>query len=345
MTHRFPIKEIALQSGLGTATVDRVLNNRAHVSPQTKARVTAAIAELEAQEQQLSAKGRRMFVDLVIEAPARFSDEIKRAVQIVLPQTSAAVFRPRFHVQEIMSDDEVLATLDRIERRGSHGLCLKVRDTDRISQRVDQLVARGIPVITLVTDLPGTQRNGYVGLDNANAGRSAAYLLAKSVTVDRGTLLATRSQGDFFGEAERHAHFLKTIKTLKPNLDILDVSGGAGLFANTLKRLAPALKDVTDLVAVYSMGGGNQAILAELNRPGDARPVFIAHDLDAENLSLLAQGQIDFVLHHDLIADMRNFFQLLAAQHGLVAPLPDRLTSDIQIVTPFNVPAAQGLAR
>mmetsp|Transcript_4798 Transcript_4798/g.7622 ORF Transcript_4798/g.7622 Transcript_4798/m.7622 type:complete len:109 (+) Transcript_4798:50-376(+) len=79
MTHRFPIKEIARQSGLGTATIDRVLNNRTNVSAQTKQRVASAIKELIAQEAQLAARGRRMFFDFVIEAPARFSREVKNA--------------------------------------------------------------------------------------------------------------------------------------------------------------------------------------------------------------------------------------------------------------------------
>ena len=73
MTHRFPIKEVARQAGLGTATVDRVLNDRAHVSPQTRLRVSAAIEELKAQEAQLAARGRRVFFDFVVEAPSRFS--------------------------------------------------------------------------------------------------------------------------------------------------------------------------------------------------------------------------------------------------------------------------------
>jgi len=38
MTHRFPVKEIARQAGVGPATVDRVLHARANVSPQTRAR-------------------------------------------------------------------------------------------------------------------------------------------------------------------------------------------------------------------------------------------------------------------------------------------------------------------
>lgn len=61
MTHRFPIKEIAIQAGLSTATIDCVLNDRPHVSPQTTARVAAAIEELKIQETQLSARGRRLF--------------------------------------------------------------------------------------------------------------------------------------------------------------------------------------------------------------------------------------------------------------------------------------------
>ncbi len=39
MAHRFLIKEIALQAGLGVATVDRVLNDRAHVREHTRKRV------------------------------------------------------------------------------------------------------------------------------------------------------------------------------------------------------------------------------------------------------------------------------------------------------------------
>ena len=102
MTHRFPIKEIARQAGLGTATVDRVLNGRAHVSPQTKLRVTVALEELKAQEAQLAARGRRLFFDFVVEAPARFSREVKAAAEAIVPKIGTAVCRPRFLLQDII---------------------------------------------------------------------------------------------------------------------------------------------------------------------------------------------------------------------------------------------------
>ena len=178
MTHRFPIKEIARQAGLGTATVDRVLNGRAHVSPQTRLRVSAAIDELTEQEAQLAARGRRLFFDFVVEAPSRFSREVRRAAEAILPQIGPAACRPRFLLQEIMEEDEVLRALQRILKRGSHGVCLKARDTIRIREAVNGLLAAKIPVVTLVTDIGGTDRLTYVGLDNAGAGRTAAFLVA-----------------------------------------------------------------------------------------------------------------------------------------------------------------------
>ena len=50
MAHDFLVKDIALQAGLSTATVDRVVNRRGGVRKQTAARVEAAIGELREQE-------------------------------------------------------------------------------------------------------------------------------------------------------------------------------------------------------------------------------------------------------------------------------------------------------
>ena len=338
MTHRFPIKEIARQSGLGTATVDRVLNNRAHVSPQTRARVLAALEELEAQEQQLSARGRRLFVDVVVEAPRRFSQQIKTACEAVLHTRSEAVFRPRFMLQEVMTEGEIVACLKRIRKRGSHGVFLKARDIPVVRDMVDMLEAAGIPVITLVTDIPGSSRSSYVGIDNEKAGRTAAYLLHTVLASERGTILTSRSQEAFRGEEERYVEFRTLFLTLRPQYHIVEIAGGAGLPGDTIRLLNAELTGVPSVDAVYSMGGGNRAILDVLEAEGKAPRHFIAHDLDAENTDLLRTGAIGFVLHHDLKLDMRRAFGALSARHGLLPPTDLALFSDVQIITPHNFP-------
>ncbi|MEM6889484.1 MAG: LacI family DNA-binding transcriptional regulator [Pseudomonadota bacterium] len=338
MTHRFPIKEIARQAGLGTATIDRVLNGRANVSPQTKLRVTAAIEELREQEAQLAARGRRLFFDFVVEAPSRFSREIKLAAEAVLPQIGTAVCRPRFLLQEIMEEDEVVAALKRIAKRGSQGVCLKARDTAKIRQAVNTLTAARIPVVTLVTDVLGTDRLAYVGLDNAGAGRTAAYLISRTLGDVQGMVLATRSHARFLGEEEREAAFVEALSAKCPGLQILTVPGGSGVDFETSKLLVQNIGDIYDLRAVYSMGGGNQSILRTLEENGLQFEVFVGHDLDQENRELILNRRIDYVLHHDLQLDVRNMFNTLLAYHGLSSGPAEARISTVQVLTPENIP-------
>lgn len=342
MTHRFPLKEVARQAGLSTATVDRAINNRAHVSPQTKARVKAAMIELEAQEAQLSARGRRLFFDFVIEAPARFRREVKQATQNVLPRIGVAVCRPRFEAKDIMSEADVVATLKRIAKRGSHGVCLKVRDVPAVRAAVDDLIAAGIPVVSLVTDLRDTQRTAYVGLDNHSAGRTAAFLIAQAVGDKEGTVLTSRSHEMFLGEEERYNAFKERLLALCPHLRIVDASGAGGVHAITAHLMIDVVQNLADLRAVYSMGGGNRSILDALAARGLLPTVFVAHDLDHENRELIAEDRIQFVLHHDLRSDLECVFQAFLFHHALLAVPPELTVSHIQVITPENVPIQQG---
>jgi LacI family transcriptional regulator len=56
---------------------------------------------------------------------------------------------------------------------------LKAPDVPEVTAAVQRLGRAGIPVVTLVTDLPGSGRLAYVGMDNRAAGATAAYLLGQ----------------------------------------------------------------------------------------------------------------------------------------------------------------------
>ncbi|MBO9475748.1 LacI family DNA-binding transcriptional regulator [Shimia sp. R10_1] len=338
MTHRFPIKEIARQAGLGPATIDRVLNNRAHVSPQTRLRVKAAIEELEAQEAQLTARGRRLFFDFVVEAPARFSREVKAATESVLPEIGGAVCRPRFTLQEMMEPQDVVAILRRIAKRGSDGVVLKVRDTPNIREALALLRTAEIPVVTLVTDITGGDRQAYVGVDNAGAGRTAAFLMAHVIQSGTGTILATRSHEGFSGEEAREEAFQAALAARRPELKIVSLQGGSGVDVGTSRLLADRLSELGALRGVYSMGGGNRAILSVLGAQGLHPEIYVAHDLDRENRDLLCERRLSFVLHHDLRSDIRNAFKVFLSHHRLSVNFVAPAVSTVQVLTPENVP-------
>ena len=330
MTHRFTIKAIAAQSGLGVATIDRVLNARANVSAQTKARVAAAMSELEAQEGQLAARGRTVWIDVVVEAPQRFSREIRHAAETAMPMMRPVVVRPRFTMHEVVEVSQMVATLRRIARRGTGGVCLKARDVPLIRAEVASLVAKGIPVVTLVTDVPG--RLAYAGVDNVRAGKVAAALIARQVQT--GVVVTSQSREDFAGETARISAFRAALANLAPNVWIVALPDAAGLNTATSRAATQTLAQVGDVSGVYSAGGGNWAISAALsNRP----IVFVAHDLDDDNKALLSEGGIDFVLHHDLVSDMQTAFRHILGAHGLVGPVQQQL-ADVQVILRENMP-------
>ncbi|WP_215404380.1 hypothetical protein [Janthinobacterium sp. JC611] len=74
------------------------------------------------------------------------------------------------------------------------------------------------------------------------------------------------------------------------------------------------------IAAVYSIGGGNAAIVLAFAQAGRRCQVFIGHDLDVDNAALLKAGAIHVVLHHELGQDMRRACQeVLRAQGALPA--------------------------
>jgi LacI family transcriptional regulator len=255
-SHPFRIREIAVQAGLSEATVDRVLNGRSGVRDSTAREVRAAIADLERQRDQVRLAGRTFLIDVVMQAPARFSSAVRAALEAELPLLRPAVIRARFHFRETGPVGPLLETLDGIGRRGTQGIILKAPDTGEVNESVARLAARRIPVVTLVTDLPGSPRSAYIGIDNRSAGATAAYLITQWLGRRPGAVLVTLSRSFFRGEEEREMGFRSALRSMRPNRRVIDVTETDGLDATIRGLVVKALKTEAAVPAVYSIGGG-----------------------------------------------------------------------------------------
>jgi LacI family transcriptional regulator len=210
-----------------------------------------------------------------------------------------------------------------------------------VADAVGRLAAAGIPVVTLVTDLPGSRRCTYVGIDNRAAGETAAYLIGQWMgNAKKQQVLVTLSSNRYHGEEERELGFRRALRERHRNLSIVEVSEGHGIDGATGPQVAQALLDHPGIAGVYSIGGGNAAIVEAFAQAGRRCKVFIGHDLDADNLALLRAGAIQAVLHHDLGQDMRRACQDILRALDALPPLKQAQSlSAIQIVTPWNLPA------
>jgi LacI family transcriptional regulator len=201
-------------------------------------------------------------------------------------------------------------------------------------------VHSGIPVVTLVTDLPSSARLAYVGMDNRAAGATAAYLLAQWLRDEPGDVLVTLSSGAFRGEEEREMGFRSAMRTSSPGRRVVEVTETQGLDESQRRLVRHILDAEPGVRAVYSIGGGNVATLEAFAEAGRLCAVFLAHDLDRDNLRLLADGRLSAVLHHDLDQDVRHACHVVMQAHrALPGPVRSRFSAT-QVITPFNVPAA-----
>ncbi len=329
MRHAYRIREIAAQAGLSEATVDRVLHGRGGVRDSTVREVTQAISDLDRQRSQVRLAGRTFMVDVVVQAPPRFSRAIRAAMEAELPGLRPAVFRARFHLLE---GPDVVAVLDRIGRGRSHGVILKAPDLPEIVAATRKLT---IPLVTLVTDLPASPRITYVGIDNRAAGATAAYLIQQ--WRGDGDVLVVRGQGSFRGEDEREAGFRTEVT--RRVFEVVDAEDSPGTVRAGIREVLARHPSVRAIYSLYAGAGGNTAVVEAFD--GHPYDVFVAHDLDGENVALLREHKLSAVLHHDLRTDLRRAGHALMQAPG-VLPGPIRTNpSAVQVITPYNTPPVE----
>jgi len=198
-------------------------------------------------------------------------------------------------------------------------------------QAVDAALRRGIAVMTLVSDLPGSARRHFIGIDNMAAGRTAAALLGRFCPAGGEVGVIAGSLG-LRDHAERLEGFRAVIAAEFPALAIVgpyeghDTRGETEGLANDLLRRHPGL------VGLYNLGAGNEGLLVALDASGRAgRLRVVAHEITDSTRAGLVSGAIDVVLDQNPDQEIRAAIAAARAlaQHAGGAPDHGRIETGI----------------
>jgi LacI family transcriptional regulator len=299
------IVEIARLAGVGTATVDRVLNKRPGVNAETVQKVLQVVAEFGAPPQPgRPRRGENLRFAYVLPADdSPFLGMIERQIA-----QAAGDFRHQ-HITEVThridASDPAQFGAALAGLGDCQGVALLAPDLPPIKLAINELVRGGTHVVTLFSDVAGSMRETYIGADNRAAGRTAGLLLARMTQPGvRDTLLLSSQATRLSAEIERRIGFAQVLEERFPQLTMLRMPDLPADDAGSAAALASFLDGGVDparVAALYNVGSGNAGLVQALAAAGLAPQVGVAaHDFTDEHRSLLGADALQYVLHQDI---------------------------------------------
>lgn len=329
------ISEIAKLAGVGTATVDRVLNGRGNVKPETKQRVLQAKHAIETGAQ-LNARARPWRLRVFLPEEAGPSTEfLGKCFQNVYTNGRATI-------DCIFSKKLEPAVLARKLRacagQGVDAVGFQALDDPRVRHAVDELDGLGIPCIPVVSGLVSPTMGPFIGTDNMAAGRTAAYVMGRMVP--RSGPVALICGGTLYRiHMDREMGFRTILRNDFPHLTVVGTYSGDDNAALNRKVVHNILDDYPELAGIYNVGAGNAGIVTALKeREMCGKVMLIGHNLTPRTAAYLLEGAMDIVIHQNMqrIADL--------AVRTLIARLENRPTQvemvPVEVITRENITGA-----
>ena len=311
------IADIAARAGVGTATVDRVLNKRPGVNVDTVQRVMQVVAELGAPPLRgRPRKGDNFRFAYVLPADeSPFLGLVDRQIA-----QAAGDFRHQ-HITEVThrlgatDPAQFAASLAQVANgENCEGVALMAPDLPAVKLAINELVRSGVHVVTLFSDVAGSMRETHIGADNRAAGRTAGLLLARMAQpraangAGRDTLLLSSQATRLSAEIERRIGFAQVVEERFPGLRLVrtpDLPADDDGAAKALLRFLKKGVDPARVAGIYNVGSGSAGVVralasAGLGGAGADGAAIVAHDFTDAHRSLLSAGGLSYVLHQDI---------------------------------------------
>ena len=343
MARRPTIASVADTAGVSVATVDRVLNGRLPVREETARRVYEAAAGVGYHAAGLIRQ--RMRQDLteyrlgfLLRKPEDFfyrelAREIAGAVERSPRMRGVATIE--FSTSLVPAD-----IVERLRRLGARtrSVALVGPDHPTLTVAVEELKAKGVPVFSLLSDLAPGLREGYVGVDNRKAGRTAAWMIAKCAK-RRGKVAVFVGSHRFHGHELREIGFRTYFREHAPDFTVLETLVNLETPQITHEAIASLLARHPDLVGCYVAGGGMEGAISALREAGGGDGlVAVCNEITPETRAALADSVLTMVIATPLAALASELVDLMInAIEADSASVPGQTFVPFDIFLPENL--------
>jgi LacI family transcriptional regulator len=335
------LKDLARAAGVSVATLDRVLHGRGGVRPDTARRVREAIDRHDGKTSGASelARGRPCRLAFVMPIGANiFMQMIQDNVAQLSPWLAARRAAVEIITTDVFNPAALAETLDSLTGRYD-GVAVVALDHQSVRAAIDDLVASGMRVVTLVSDVPGSKRSHYVGIDNVAAGRTAGALVGRLLGERSGKVAVVAGSQSLRDHAERIFGFHQVISLEHPRLAVLNPVEGNDQDEANESLMARLLTEHSDLIGVYNVGAGAPGVIKAITESArESSLIVVAHDLTDFTRRALLKGVIDAVISQDPGHEARSAVRVLLSLARDERLLAEQEKIRIEIVMRDNLP-------
>lgn len=322
------VAAIAAAAGVGTATVDRVLNSREGVREATRKKVLKALDVLQSSEPRFKADvGPNYKVGFLSDSGKSFRETLEAALFETVRQ------RPNIEATYGGYDTskfDAIKFANLIERTAedSQALVIVSREDLTVNRAIRNVVGRGVPVICLTTDLPTSGRTAYVGNDQASCGATAAYLMGTAVGNHKGNILLVYS-ASYRVQEERELGFRRVLRSEFPLLNVDERVNSVDETNYIYPIVKRYIEEHGPPAGIYNVAAGNVGVGHAITEAGlVGKTVFIGHELNGNSRVLLETGVMNFVIGHDVAQEVEmalNCAVQAAGRKPITAPAFTRI--------------------
>ncbi|MEM9551488.1 MAG: LacI family DNA-binding transcriptional regulator [Pseudomonadota bacterium] len=311
------VNDIARVAGVSLATVDRVLNERPGVRSVTIRKVQKAIAALGYVRDTAAANlARKRIYNLLFVLPET-QNEFVQALRKQISAQSARLVNERTWLSTAsvapFDPQEMVTILDALDPGEVDGVAVFSPETPSVRDAVKRARDKGIAVVALVSDLPSSERDHFVGIDNIAAGRTAAQLMGRLVR-QTGKILVITGSRLARDHLERRQGFDVVMREGFPHLDVVASVEGRDDPELIYAMIPEVFQNYPDICGIYSSAAGNAGLVQCLDEHGMGRDiVVIAHELTPMSRQALRSGVFDAVISQDCGHLVRSAVRLLRA--------------------------------
>lgn len=297
------IQQIAEAAGVSRGTVDRALNERGRINPEVAAQIKQIAEELgyiPKSKKRNSAAGRKLRIGVVTQlARSSFMQEVNRGIADAAKQLAERGVELVLKEGLSVDETEQLREIEALERQGIDALALMPVDCDSIRAKINALSEKNIPVITFNSDIVGTKRVCFVGMDNRRSGRTAAGLMGM-LTRGVGKVLIITGFFSNYVNSSRVDGFIEELKRTHPSLEVAGVLGSYDDADEVERIITNTMLAVPGITGILVVSGGQKGIARAYDKLKlEKRPYTIIYDLTPGNREALEQDAADFLIDQE----------------------------------------------